>query len=113
MTRATRRSPRQSAQVSCHHYQHRDDQAETLLFRLLWGAGVRGLTGMPAQRSLGGGHLMRPLLEVSRAELETYAREQQLSWIEDPLQRRPTLFPELPAPSCVSRNYGALAPGRE
>jgi len=64
--------------------QHRDDQAETLLFRLLRGAGVRGLASMPAQRPLGRGHLLRPLLDFSRAELERYAREQQLSWIEDP-----------------------------
>lgn len=64
--------------------QHRDDQAETLLFRLLRGAGVRGLSGMPRQRALGTGHLLRPLLDVSRAELEAYATEHQLSWIEDP-----------------------------
>jgi len=64
--------------------QHRDDQAETLLFRLLRGAGVRGLSGMPRQRPLGKGHLFRPLLGVSRAELEAYAAEQRLSWIEDP-----------------------------
>ncbi|WP_422777181.1 tRNA lysidine(34) synthetase TilS [Pseudomonas mediterranea] len=64
--------------------QHRDDQAETLLFRLLRGAGVRGLAAMPRQRPLGLGHLLRPLLEVSRAELETYATQQSLSWIDDP-----------------------------
>jgi tRNA(Ile)-lysidine synthase len=64
--------------------QHRDDQAETLLFRLLRGAGVRGLSGMPAERALGGGHLVRPLLGVTRQELEAYAAEHQLSWIEDP-----------------------------
>ncbi|MHC8355509.1 tRNA lysidine(34) synthetase TilS [Pseudomonas sp. LB3P81] len=64
--------------------QHRDDQAETLLFRLLRGAGVRGLSGMPRQRALGNGHLLRPLLYVTRAELEAYAHEHQLSWIEDP-----------------------------
>ncbi|NUU35605.1 tRNA lysidine(34) synthetase TilS [Pseudomonas sp. C2B4] len=64
--------------------QHRDDQAETLLFRLLRGAGVRGLSGMPQQRPLGEGHLLRPLLDVSRMELEAYAAEHQLSWIEDP-----------------------------
>lgn len=64
--------------------QHRDDQAETLLFRLLRGAGVRGLSGMPRQRPLGKGHLLRPLLDVTRAELEAYATEHQLSWIEDP-----------------------------
>jgi tRNA(Ile)-lysidine synthase len=64
--------------------QHRDDQAETLLFRLLRGAGVRGLSGMPRQRPLGVGHLLRPLLDVTRAELEAYANEQGLSWIEDP-----------------------------
>ncbi|MDO7899291.1 tRNA lysidine(34) synthetase TilS [Pseudomonas citrulli] len=64
--------------------QHRDDQAETLLFRLLRGAGVRGLAAMPRQRPLGQGHLLRPLLDVSRAELEAYARQQGLSWIDDP-----------------------------
>ena len=64
--------------------QHRDDQAETLLFRLMRGAGVRGLAGMPRQRPLGKGHLLRPLLDVSRVELEAYAAEHQLSWIEDP-----------------------------
>jgi tRNA(Ile)-lysidine synthase len=64
--------------------QHSDDQAETLLFRLLRGAGVRGLAGMPCQRRLGQGWLLRPLLDQSRAQLEAYAREQGLSVIEDP-----------------------------
>ena len=64
--------------------QHRDDQAETLVFRLLRGAGVRGLSGMPRERVLGRGHLLRPLLDVTRAELEAYAAEHRLSWIEDP-----------------------------
>ena len=64
--------------------QHRDDQAETLLFRLLRGAGVRGLSGMPRQRVLGKGHLLRPLLDITRAELEAYANQHSLRWIEDP-----------------------------
>jgi len=64
--------------------QHRDDQAETLLFRLLRGAGVRGLAAMPASRPLGRGHLLRPLLTASRAELEAYAAAHQLQWVEDP-----------------------------
>ncbi|MFJ1337151.1 tRNA lysidine(34) synthetase TilS [Pseudomonas caricapapayae] len=64
--------------------QHREDQAETLLFRLLRGAGVRGLSAMPSQRVLGQGVLLRPLLEVSRAALEAYADAQQLVWVEDP-----------------------------
>ncbi|NNG62887.1 tRNA lysidine(34) synthetase TilS, partial [Pseudomonas fragi] len=64
--------------------QHRDDQAETLLFRLLRGAGVSGLAAMPRQRRLGEGNLCRPLLDVSRTDLEAYAREHSLGWIEDP-----------------------------
>lgn len=64
--------------------QHREDQAETLLFRLLRGAGVRGLAAMPAVRELGSGHVVRPLLAVSRAELEQYAHQHQLTWIDDP-----------------------------
>jgi tRNA(Ile)-lysidine synthase len=64
--------------------QHRDDQAETLLFRLLRGAGVAGLAAMPPSRPLGVGHLLRPLLNCSRAELQAYAVEHQLCWVEDP-----------------------------
>ena len=64
--------------------QHRDDQAETVLFRLLRGAGVSGVAAMPRERALGQGHLCRPLLDVSRAELEVYARAHGLSWVEDP-----------------------------
>jgi tRNA(Ile)-lysidine synthase len=64
--------------------QHAGDQAETLLFRLLRGAGPRGLAGMPAQRALGVGLLLRPLLDCARAELEAYAHEQGLVWQEDP-----------------------------
>ncbi|MGB8925243.1 MAG: tRNA lysidine(34) synthetase TilS [Pseudomonas sp.] len=64
--------------------QHRDDQAETLLFRLLRGAGVRGLGAMPQQRPVGQGTLIRPLLDVARTELERYAKAHQLRWIEDP-----------------------------
>ncbi|WP_036993402.1 tRNA lysidine(34) synthetase TilS [Stutzerimonas stutzeri] len=64
--------------------QHRDDQAETLVFRLMRGAGVRGLASMPAVRALGDGWLVRPLLDIGRDELEVYARVQGLSWVEDP-----------------------------
>ena len=64
--------------------QHRDDQAETVLYRLLRGAGVRGLVGIPAQRPLAQGHLLRPLLDVPREHLQGYARQHGLSWVDDP-----------------------------
>lgn len=64
--------------------QHREDQAETLLFRLLRGAGLRGLAAMPARRSLGRGWLARPLLAVGREVLREHASSQGLRWIEDP-----------------------------
>ncbi len=65
--------------------QHRDDQAETLLLRLLRGAGLRGLAAMSPLRALSGtrARLLRPLLAMSRAEIETYARLRGLEWIED------------------------------
>lgn len=64
--------------------QHADDQAETLLLRLMRGAGVRGLAAMPEQRPLGPATLLRPLLDQPRAALEQWARDRGLVWIEDP-----------------------------
>lgn len=62
---------------------HGDDQAETLLLRLLRGAGPAGLAGIPAQRILGRGELLRPLLGQSRAALLAYAEQHGLDWIHD------------------------------
>lgn len=66
--------------VTAHH---RDDQAETVLLRLLRGAGD-GLAAMRPLRPFGVGWLWRPLLEQPRAALAAYAREHSLHWIEDP-----------------------------
>lgn len=63
---------------------HADDQAETVLFRLLRGSGAAGLSGMPRSRVLGAGRLVRPLLRFERADLEYWAVNAGLSWIEDP-----------------------------
>jgi tRNA(Ile)-lysidine synthase len=63
---------------------HADDQLETVLLALMRGAGLRGLSGMPRMRAFGVGSLMRPLLDLTRAELERWARQQSLEWIEDP-----------------------------
>ncbi len=58
---------------------NRDDQAETLLLRLLRGSGRAGLAAM-RPRSRG---IVRPLLDVSRAEILAYLEERGLSWCED------------------------------
>ena len=63
---------------------HLDDQIETVLFRLIRGAGPQGLRGIPNARALGPGKVLRPLLKVTRAEIEDYASEHGLSSIEDP-----------------------------
>lgn len=66
---------------------HADDQAETVLFRLLRSAGSQGLAGIPARREWSGGQIVRPLLSCRRAELEGYARHHGLSWVEDESNR--------------------------
>lgn len=63
---------------------HQQDQAETLLLRLLRGAGVRGLAAMPRSRAIGEGQLLRPLLDVAQADIEAYADEHKLQWVDDP-----------------------------
>lgn len=62
---------------------HGDDQAETLMLRMLRGTGPHGLAGMPVERSLGQGSLIRPLLGFTRTDLETYAQQHGLQWVED------------------------------
>ncbi len=66
---------------------HQDDQAETLLLQLLRGAGLKGLSAMPKVKTFGKGLLARPLLEQARAELQTYAKEESLLWVEDELNQ--------------------------
>ena len=60
---------------------HLRDQAETVLLRILQG---RGVYGMPATRPLGRGHLCRPLLTVSRRDIDACAKEMSIVHVEDP-----------------------------
>jgi tRNA(Ile)-lysidine synthase len=59
---------------------HADDQAETVLMRLLRGSGMAGLAGMPYRNRRA---YVRPLLGITRAELEAYLVERGLVWRED------------------------------
>jgi tRNA(Ile)-lysidine synthase len=105
---------------------HQDDQAETVLLRLLRGSGD-GLSAMQPLRAFGHGGLWRPLLAVPRAELHRYAQTHGLAWIEDPsnaseahdrnfLRHRvlPVLADRWPqAASALARSAGLLATQRQ
>jgi tRNA(Ile)-lysidine synthase len=59
---------------------HRDDLLETRLMRLLQGTGIHGLKAMVVQSEEG---VLRPFLEIARAEIEQYARSKKLRWRND------------------------------
>ncbi|MBV1874020.1 MAG: tRNA lysidine(34) synthetase TilS [Gammaproteobacteria bacterium] len=73
----------QSGDLLCLAH-HQDDQAETLMYRLLRGSGPLGLASMSMRQSFESGELIRPLLACSRAELEEYAGIHKLVWLDDP-----------------------------
>lgn len=58
---------------------HLNDNIETILFNLTKGTGIRGLRGIPVRQ----GNIIRPLLFVSREEIENYQRENKLEFRED------------------------------
>ena len=64
---------------------HQNDQAETLLLQLLRGAGPKGLAAMAESQRHPHWHALqlRPLLDVTRAQIEHYAQEHALTWITD------------------------------
>lgn len=59
---------------------HADDQAETVLMRLLRGSGLTGLSGMAYRNGRG---YVRPLLEITRPEIEEYLRDRGMDWRDD------------------------------
>lgn len=71
-------SENESLRVALGHT--RSDQAETVLFRLLRGSGLKGLSGMEWAT---GDRLVRPMLGLSRGEVRDWARANSISWRED------------------------------
>ena len=77
---------------TCHSFRanklatahHADDQVETFLINLIRGSGGRGLQGIPRQRQLDQGTMViRPLLDITRREIEVYCRNYGIEWRED------------------------------
>ena len=62
---------------------HADDQVETVLYRLLRGSGSKGLSGIPVSRTLASGRLIRPLLQWQKTQLQSFAEQHNLNWVED------------------------------
>jgi tRNA(Ile)-lysidine synthase len=68
---------------------HADDQAETVLMRLLRGAGVAGLAAMSDEA---GGKIIRPMLSVTRKEIRRYIRKHKIEFVEDSTNTSPAIL---------------------
>jgi len=72
--------------VTAHHA---DDQAETILFRLARGSGIAGLAGMAASAMKGELRHMRPLLDLTKADLVAFCASEKLAFFQDPSNENP------------------------
>ena len=101
---------------------HQDDQVETFFLNLERGSGLKGLSGMRKVSRLQGVGIVRPLLEVSKAELAAYVKAKKIKPIEDPTNRDTTykrnrlrhaiaqVFPETPElPARIGQAMAHLA----
>jgi tRNA(Ile)-lysidine synthase len=95
----------------------RDDQAETLLMRLLRGSGIAGLSAMARVTERDGMLLARPFLNVSKSQLIATLKKAKVAFADDPTNRdtnftRPrirTVMPVLAAEGGDARNLARLA----
>jgi tRNA(Ile)-lysidine synthase len=95
----------------------RDDQAETLLMRLMRGSGIAGLAAMARQSERDGVLLARPFLHVSKARLIATLKKAKLGFADDPTNRDPTftrpriraMMPVLAAEGGDARSLARLA----
>lgn len=60
-----------------------DDQAETVLMRILRGSGLYGLCGIAPKREIRGASVIRPLIDISRREIETYLKKRKIGFMVD------------------------------
>lgn len=74
-------SQREAAALCVAH--HRDDNVETLLLNLVRGTGIHGITGMSRDSVQGGLRLLRPMLTLGRADIETWLTERGQTWVTD------------------------------
>ncbi|MCF6300664.1 MAG: tRNA lysidine(34) synthetase TilS [Proteobacteria bacterium] len=63
---------------------HQDDAVETILFRMMRGTGIKGITGIQQLSSLGENSIFRPLLNLSKSQILRYLKNHKIQWIEDP-----------------------------
>lgn len=103
---------------------HADDQTETILLRLLRGAGPDGLAGIPPRRRFASGWIVRPLLDQTRERIMAWLDGKGLEWIEDPANQdrrfdrnvlrheiMPLLTQHWPGAERAIRRSGALSRG--
>src|SRR6202020_1420633 len=111
------RAARESGATHVFTAHTRDDQAETLLMRLMRGSGIAGLAAMARQSERNGVLLARPLLHVAKSQLVATLKKAKVGFAEDPTNRdlnftRPRIravMPVLAAEGGDARNLARLA----